>query len=44
MSTDAEKKMNQNHAVIGCIRHMHNILREEDGDSKLIRLIILVLT
>lgn len=44
MSTAAEKKMNQNHAVIGYIRHMQNILREEDGNSKLIRLIILVIT
>lgn len=44
MSTAAEKKMNQTHAVIVCIRHMQNILREEDGNSKLIRLIILVLT
>lgn len=44
MSTAAEKKINQNHAVIVCVRHMQNILREKDGNIKLIRLIILVLT
>lgn len=44
MSTNGEKNMSLNHAMIDWIRHRQNILSEKNGQNKLIRLVILVLT